>query len=370
MRLLQRLKIWKELRRLENKVHETLSPSTYVDLGQVYINMDMIEQSLRVADEGLSLFPQSEELRKLRKFARKSQINKQIKERRAKLNKGPNAALYKEIADLYLELGDFGSVHGVAEECIRRFPDDEGAYLVLAKARLNNFYRDITARDGLEALRGLEKVIELDPNNAKARRMLAELMFRVGAVHLGENQLESLQALAKGDREVEALLREMEGKENMPGTFDMLFHVVEGKGALTYPPVAPDRPQKPIASDDAIGTIRDSLAQLVETKGVIKACYIKGSKAMVKGEIVDGKDVFMRVVRVVAKAARRVCRRMDIGTFSKGCFDGDFGHICVCSFGEVVAAVLCERGTSVDRILADLQELVAGSLYMSKRVHA
>jgi hypothetical protein len=58
---------------------------------------------------------------------------------------------------------------------------------------------------------------------------------------------------------------------------------------------------------------------------------------------------------------------MDVGTFSKGCIDGDFGHICLCSFGDVVAAVLCEHGTPVDRILADLQELVAGSLYMTGR---
>ncbi len=116
MRLLQRLKIWKELRRLESKVHETLSPSTYVDLGQVYINMDMIDHSLRVAEEGLSLFPQSEELRKLRKFAKKSQLNKQIKELRTRLNKCPRPGLYRELADLYLELGDFGAVHGVAEE--------------------------------------------------------------------------------------------------------------------------------------------------------------------------------------------------------------------------------------------------------------
>ena len=84
-------------------------------------------------------------------------------------------------------------------------------------------------------------------------------------------------------------------------------------------------------------------------------------------EIRDGKDAFLRVVRVVAKAAQRVSRRMDIGNFSKGAIDGEFGHICVCSFGDVIAAVLCEFGTPVDRILADLQELVAGSLYMSGR---
>jgi tetratricopeptide (TPR) repeat protein len=367
VKLIQRMKIWKELRRLEAKAKEALSPSTYVDLGQVYINMDMIDHAQRVADEGLALFPQSDALKKLKKFAKKTQLNKGIKELRVRLNKGPSPGLYKEMADLYLELGDFGAVHGAAEECIRRFPDDARAYLVLAKARLTNFYRDISARDGIEAVRGLEKVVELDPENVKAHKLLAEVLYRVGSVNLAVKHLRIALELAPGDREAETLMRETETRKNVEGTLEELFHKVETNRNLTHAQTTQSRTKQPFVSEDAIGPIRDSLAQLVELDGVIKACYIKGSKAMVKGEIKDGKDVFMRVVRVVTKAARRVCRRMDVGTFSKGCIDGDFGHICLCSFGEVVAAVLCEHGTPVDRILADLQELVAGSLYMSGR---
>lgn len=365
MKILQRIKIWKELRQLEARAKEALSPSTYVDLGQVYINMNMIEQALRVADEGLALFPQSDALRKLSKFAKKTQLNRAIKELRVRLNKGPSSALYKEIADLYLELGDFGAVHGTAEECIRRFPDEPSGYLVLARARLTNFYRDISARDGIESVRGLEKVVELDPKNVKARKLLAEVLYRVGAVKQAKDHLRVAIDLAPGDPEAETLMGETENRKNVEGTLEELFHKVEANRSLAHAQVQQPRAKQALASEDAIGPIRDSLAQLVEIEGVVKACYIKGSKAMVKGEIKDGKDEFMRVVRVVTKAARRVCRRMDVGTFSKGCIDGDFGHICICSFGEVVAAVLCDEGTSVDRILADLQELVAGSLYMS-----
>lgn len=367
VKLFQRMKIWKELKRLEAKVHENPSPSTYVDLGQVYINLDMIDHTLRVAEEGLSLFPNSEELRKLRKFAKKTWLNRQVKELRGKLNKGPEPKLYQDLAGLYLELGDFGAVHGVAEECIRRFPEDHGAYLVLAKARLTNFYRDISARDGLEAVRCLEKVIEVDPKQTKAHKLLAEVLYRVGATKLAVRHLEILRDLSPGDRESEALLREALSRPEAEGGLETLFHAVESKGAMANAPVAVEKGPQRVASEDAIGGIRDALAQLVETDGVVKACYIKGSKALVKGEIRDGRDSFLRVVRVLAKAAQRVSRRMDMGNFSKGTLDGDFGHICVCSFGEVVAAVLCERGMSLERLLGDLQELVAGSLYMSGR---
>ena len=109
-----------------------------------------------------------------------------------------------------------------------------------------------------------------------------------------------------------------------------------------------------------------NLDLIAQIPGVSKAAYIRGSKALIKGEIKSGKDPFLRLARVVAKAAQRTCRRMDLGNFSKGVVDGDFGHVCVCSFGDVVAAVLCRPDTAVDRILGDLQELVAQSLYLAE----
>ena len=74
------------------------------------------------------------------------------------------------------------------------------------------------------------------------------------------------------------------------------------------------------------------------------------------------------MARVVSKAAQRACRRIDLGNFSKGVVDGDFGYVCVCCYGEVVAAVLCDHGTAFERILDQLQELVARSLYVAEPV--
>ncbi len=373
MKLFQRLRIWKELKHLERKVHDTPSPSTYVDLGQVYINLGMMDHTLKVAEEGLQLFPKSDELRKLCKFAKKAELNARIKDLRIRLGRAPHPRLYRELASLYLELGDFGAVHGIAEECIRRFPHDDGAYLVLAKARLTNFYRDLSARDGLEAVRNLQRVISLEPGSVKAHRLLAEVLYRIDAVEQSILHLEILRDLAPGDRDVETLLAEALAKSSGGNAsesrtdLEILFHEVENKGRLINTPVIKDTRPTRVASEEAIGSIRDALAQLVELPGVRKTAYIKGSKALVKGEIRDGRDAFLRVVRVLAKAAQRVSRRMDIGNFSKGCLDGDFGHICLCCYGEVCAAVLCDSGSSVDRIISDLQELVAGSLYMNNR---
>ena len=164
MNLFQRMKIWKELKRLGARARSNPSPSTYVDLGQVYINLGMSERARLAADEGLALFPDSDQLKKLRRCAQKSQLNSRIDQLRIRLNKSPSPECYQELAGIYLELGDFGAVHGTCEECIRRFPEDSGAHLILGKARLTNFYRDLSARDGLEAVQCLEQAVALELN--------------------------------------------------------------------------------------------------------------------------------------------------------------------------------------------------------------
>ena len=65
MQLIQRMKIWKELKRLEIRVREEPSPTTFVDLGQVYINLESYDKALRVAEDGLALFPKASEMKKL-----------------------------------------------------------------------------------------------------------------------------------------------------------------------------------------------------------------------------------------------------------------------------------------------------------------
>jgi tetratricopeptide (TPR) repeat protein len=373
MKLLQKLRIWKELKRLEARVHESPSPSTYVDLGQVYINLGMHEKTLEIAEEALALFPNSEELRKLRKFARKARSTSRIKELNAKLARSPAPKTYLELAQLYMEAGDLDAVHGVCEECVERFPDEDGGYLLLARAKLTSFYRDLSARDGIEAVRALQRVVELDPDNARAHKLLAEVLYRVGAHGMCREHLELLADLTPTDVEVEAMLQAIRSggatRDAESEDVDVLFHDVESRGALPVSAVTRESSRRRVRprSEDGVAGVREALAHLAEMAGVRKAAYIRGSKALVKGEIKDGKDSFLRVARVVVKAAHRASRRMDVGNFSKGVVDIESGNICLCSYGDVVAAVLCDHGTSVDRVLAELQELVAGSLCASAR---
>lgn len=363
MHLIQRMKIWKELKRLEERAREEPSPSTFVDLGQVYINLELADKAIHAAEDGLSLFPDSVELRNLREFARRSLLKSRIKELQGKITRAPQAKLYLELAQLHLDLGDHAAVNTTCEEWSVRFPADVGPWLMLGQARLTNFYRDLGAREGQDAVRCLEHVVRMDAKNAKAHRLLADVLYRIGAVQKAKAHLQVLQTVGQDDIEVQALLRQVATVKDAGGDVAARFHAVEERGALAHPPVT--GPATGTTGDDGIGRIRDALAQIADLPGVKKATYIKGSRALVKGEIRDGRDPFLRVVRVVAKAAQRFARRMDIGNANKNVLAGPFGQICICAYGEVVAAVQCDSKAQIDRVLADLQELVAGSLYMA-----
>lgn len=360
MQIIQRMKIWKDLKRLEQRVRDEPSPSTFVDLGQVFINLESYDKALRVAEDGLALFPRSAELKKLLDCARRGIGRQRAAELRAKLTRSPNPRLYRELAELQTGLDDTAALQTTCQEWGKRFPDDSGSWLMLGQAKLSGYYRDLAAADGREAMRCLERAIALNGNELMARRLLGELLYRIGSVHRAVDELTTMQELHCADADLEDLLRHVQALQDHGDDIDDLLAEIEERGSLCHAPAALGGNE---GWDPALTSVRESLGQVAEIPGVQKAAYIKGGRALVKGAIRDGRDPFLRVARVVAKAAHRFARRLDIGSACKSVVDGDFGHICVCVYGEVLACVLCDAGTDVEHVLAELQEIVAGALF-------
>ena len=234
---------------------------------------------------------------------------------------------------------------------------------MIAREKVRVFYKSLSAGDGRDAVSSLLKVLELDQGSMEAHKLLAEVYFRIGAGRHAREHLDFLLERYPADEDVQRLSQEIRGGGGGPEDPERLFQDAERAGALPNNAPAPEPANKNVASEEAIEGIREGLARLVELDGVSKAAYIRGSKALVKGEIRDGRDPFLKTVRVVAKASQRAARRMDLGNFSKGIVAGQSGYICICSLGDVCAAVQCAKGTRVERLVNDLQELVAGSLY-------
>ena len=364
MNLLQRMKVWRELKRLEQRVRTEPAPNAFVDLGQVHINLDMHAKAERIAEDGLALFPRSDELRQLLECARRGGRRKRTEELRARLLRAPSPAAYAELAAVQVELGDRAGLQQTCQEWNLRFPGDAGSWLVLARAHLVNYYRDLTVREGAEAIRCLERALHIQPDDVATRTMFAELLYRIGAVQLAAKHLQRVLRAAPGDATATGLLIHLSGLADQGGDVQLLLEDVQRHGALRHPTPAAAAPR---AADESLAGVRSGLAQVSDIAGVRKVAFIRGSKAMVKGAIRDGKDPFLRVARVVAKAAQRFARRLDIGHANKLVVDGRFGHVCVCAFGDSLAAAQCDPGANLERVLAELQEIVAGALAVAAR---
>lgn len=361
MHLIQRMKIWKELRRLEQKAKEQPSPSTFVDLGQVYINLDLHDKAETLAEDGLALFPKSIELRQLLDCARRGLRHRRARDLRARLTRSPTPKLYEELSTIYIELEDSNELHAICQEWRLRFPDDPGCWLIQGRARLTAFYRDLAAREGHEAVQCLERAVDMDPAERQSRRLLGEFLYRIGAVAEARKHLAALRELDPNDPEIEALLSHVSGLDDHGSDVVALLDEVESHGSLLNPTM---QTVGPVAGAGmSMSQVRAGLARITELPGVAKATFIRGSKAMVKGAIQDGKDPFLRVVRVTAKSAHRFARRLDIGNASKTILMGDFGRICICVYGEALAAAQCDADCDVEMVMGELQEIVAGALH-------
>ncbi len=358
MQIIQRMRIWKELKRLEQRVREEPTPPSFVDLAQVHINLGECDKAVEVAQEGLALFPQSVELQQLRRFAHRSLLRNRIHELRERIAFGANERLHNELAMILLELGDFAEARQVCEDCLHRFPEDPAARLALAQAQLGNYYRDLASAEGAEAIRGLSQVLTRDPDNLLARRLLAELLCRLGAANAARPHLDRLVAAGEDVAEMQQMVGAVEHGAGHEDVDRLLVAVESGEVALQQPRAR----RRQLTSEEGLGQIRDALARLVESGTVTKAAYIRGSKAIARGAIQDGKDPFLRIVRSLAKSGQRFARRLDIGNFSKAVLEVPSGTICICSYGEVVAALQCSAGSDVDGLLGELQELVASTL--------
>lgn len=361
MHLIQRMKIWKELRRLAHRAKEQPSPSTFVDLGQVYINLSLHDKAVRMAEDGLALFPKSVELRQLLDCARRGLRNRRAIEIRAKLARSSSPKLFRELALIQMELGDSNALRATCQQWSLRFPDDAGSWLMLGQARLTSFYRDLAAREGREAVQCLERAVVMDPAEAQTRRLLSEVLYRIGAVCEAQKHLQVLREIDPSDQEVDQLLSHVATLTDTGDDLNVLLDEVESHGSLRNSSLQAALPVP--CARRSITEVRAGLTRVSGIVGVQKAAFIRGSKAVVKGEIKSARDPFLRIVRVTAKAAHRFARRLDIGNASKTVVEGKYGRICICVFGEVLAAALCDDACDVEQVLSELQELVAGALH-------
>ena len=101
------------------------------------------------------------------------------------------------------------------------------------------------AREGAEAVRCLEHSVRMDGAEPKARKLLGEVLYRIGAVRKAQEHLTALRQFDDKDPEVEALLRHVAGYADSGRDVAQLLADVEAQGCLLHPPIVAVLPSAP-----------------------------------------------------------------------------------------------------------------------------
>ena len=374
MALLARLKRWRGLSLLREQVRAAPSPASYGGLAERLIALGEIEEALRVAEEGLSRFPDSERLAHVRLFTRKGRLSDQIRKLREDLHRRPSPLAYSQLAQVYRDLGSVDEALAVANECAERFPLNEAAYLIQGEIRVERFRRDLIAKDALIAEAALGKVTRLNEHSATAHLLLAELHWLTGNVAECRRRLRSVLAITPTARDVQEFLRELDGAGDSASPVEEslqdLAEKVEAGAAFAnptdrFPRIASRAPSAPGAahSYDA-ASVHEHMADLCDTPGLRNAVVLgrDGASAGAYARS-DGltAEHFVELVCAIRDTADDASRRMDTGTLLKAEIEGPGGNVVLTRVRGLTIAILFSEPLRADRAAEIVSELLARS---------
>lgn len=355
-------------KRLE-RANESPSVQTFADLARAAVASNDFEEAERMIDEGLDLFPSSNELDRLRRLVRQHRLADRIRELRRKIEFHPAPALYHELVDLQLQCNDTRAAEATCSDWRRMFPIDSGAELASIRILLARFYKDRAAADGRAAIAGLDRLLARDPGHARALRLMAELCSRIGALGRACEVLDNLAKIVPDDPEVEAWRRKVgQAMETAPSKTDLSRILREVEETGQFPdPVPPredeearkrkdvDKNKKPRVLDSA----RPALARLSKLAGVRLVIFVRGSAALVRGAPAGGAEPIARSTRAISIHAKRTTRRMGLGSFMDATIDTDLGSVVICCGDPSTASAVIDKSAPVAPVRAALSDLAA-----------
>jgi tetratricopeptide (TPR) repeat protein len=376
---MERLKRWRGLSRLRRQTRRAPSPAAYGELAERLIALGEVEPALRIAEEGLELFPDSERLAHVRLFAKKGRLAGEIRRLRDDLQRRPNPATYVRLAGLYRELGSHDEALAIAAECAERFPLNEAPYLVQGEIRVERFRRDLIAKDGVIAEAALTKVVRLNSHNVAAHVRLAELYWLVGMTGACRRHARHVASVAPPSRALQDFLRDLDGtpvESEETESFAELIETVERNGVFANDPAAFPDPDARVAADRSRprGRVdesrsREQMAAFGDHAGVRNAVLLDRDGAVIADFTIDGslsKGQFAELVCGIRDVADEASRRMDTGALVRADVEGPGGNVVLARARGLTIALLYRDPLRGDRAWEIVQDFVARNLAVGR----
>lgn len=376
MRLLERLKRYREMRRLRADVRRRPSPRAFAALAERFVAHGDLDSALRVAERGLGRYPDSERLQLVRTFTKRKSLGGRIRRLRTEIARRPTPFAYTSLAEIHRELGDDDEALDLALACAQEFPLNAQPLLVQGEIRLERFLRDLVAQDAIHAEAALQRALRLSSASVKARLLLAELYHLVGAVADCRRQLRSVLEERGADESLRSFLDELgegtwdgELEELTPAAFATLARSVEEAGAFVGDPTAfPSLVQHGTAT-------RCGTRMHVDWEGLARDVAGAGATAGMRNTVLlgpDGEilaehtsdaglpgDAFADAVRHLRETADETSRRMDAGALVRAELEGPAGDVTVLRIQRLTVGALYSEPLRADRVWEMLQDVTA-----------
>jgi len=302
-----------------------------------------------VLDFGTSLFPDSEEIDRVRQFVISEEKALRLKAAKEFVRERPGVQSYLELADAYRSLGRLDQCSSVLRDALEQYGENGTVLAQLGESRLCRYLDSVAAADGLAAEDLLRRAIEVEPEALKPRSLLAELYYRVGGVHHAREQISALLAIAPEHDRAEQLRRELENEtpadsREAEDIHSLLTEVEERMrlfhGRLPWDPEpdaedGDDEDRMPFAEPEV------EVAALARESMATRTLLIDGQG----GEWGVGQDAgFEGTVRDLSALCHRAARGMELGVPARLLVEGESGSFVLeMKRGAEVGLVLPEE---------------------------
>lgn len=129
---------------------------------------------------------------------------------RKKVENYPSASAYNRLAELARLNGDDGEAERVCQRCIKEFPRNGQAYVILAEISLGRGRKD-------EALSQLHNAVERDARSYAGHRMLAEVYTNDQQLGKALHHLRQILVFKPGDPQVTTKIDELSARAGSSG---------------------------------------------------------------------------------------------------------------------------------------------------------
>lgn len=355
----QRLRLSRQRKQLESEPR----PHALCELVRSYLALGDRDTAQEVAELALRLFPDSEDVKRLRASLRGTEFDSRLLRAKEEVTKRPSVASFLELADAYRALGRDDQYGTTLREALERFQHDTTVLTQLAELRYRRFLESFATPDGKAALDLYQRAIDADRDNLKARFQAAELLYRVGAFARCKAQLDRLLEIAPEHERAASLASRVAGSAADDCDLLSCFARVEERMEFAGTPLPWDRVlAAPTHGIECAIDPMPELELLVERCGARQIVFFDPTGVM-HARRCDSS--FAESVQRLAEACARASRGMELGAPARFTIEADSGAIALEMKRGASLCMLLDANDSADAsaVIArdSLERMIAGA---------